>query len=97
MSEVLDLFVSVAKNNGLSFLDWVKCILAFWGLTDLYMYWRWKRKGAGKIDQTASFGHWITVKWMFASQTRMMADKLPFLRQDLSEVVGLKDDDNKTT
>lgn len=85
------------KAVAVPLFNWILGILAFYGLTDLYMFWRWKRKGARKIDQTASFGHWFTVKWMFASQTDLMAEKLPFIKQDLSEVVGVKEDNNKVS
>ena len=75
--------------------EWFIYLLAFWGLTDLYMMWRMRR--SGYIDQTAAIWNWFNLKWALASRARIVADKLPFLKQDLTGVIGVKPDDDKTT
>lgn len=70
-------------------------ILAFLGLCDLYIAYRFIRKP--QIDSTAGFTWYWASKWAFATQTKTMAEKLPFLSQDLTEALGIRPDDNKTT
>lgn len=70
---------------------WIMGILAFYGLADLYMWWRMRR--SNKVDKTASLGNWIALKWVLATQSDLVAEKLPFLQRDLSENIGVKDDD----
>ena len=74
---------------------WVVSIFALWGLMDLYMVWRMRR--SGYIDKTAALWNWFSLKWALASRARIVAEKLPFLKKDLTEVIGIKPDDNKTT
>lgn len=76
-------------------VEWVVYVLAFWGLADLYMAWRMRR--SGYIDKTAFLWNWFNLKWTLASRARIVAEKLPFLKQDLTEVVGVKEDDGKIT
>ena len=76
-------------------ISWIGGVLIFWGIADLYMFYRFRR--GSKVDKTAALWHWISVKWCLASQTELMAEKLPFISKDLSEVVGVKDDDDKIT
>ena len=77
------------------FMMWVLGILAFWGLTDLYMMWRMRR--SGYIDKTAAIGNWFCLKWALASRAEIVAEKLPFLKKDLTEIINVKADDGKTT
>lgn len=70
-------------------------LLALWGLADLYMLYRFRRNP--QVDKTASVMIWIGLKWGFASQTRRIAEKLPFISQDLSERLGIKADDGEIT
>jgi hypothetical protein len=70
-------------------------LLALWGASDLYMLYRFRRNP--EVDKTASVFIWIGLKWGFASQTRRTAEKLPFISQDLSEMLGIKDDDGDVT
>ena len=93
--QLITAFFTDGMPSGLA--DWIIHVLAFWGLLDLYAFLRWKKKGAGKIDQTASLWHWISVKWLFASQTDIMAEKLPFIKQDMSEALGVKKDDGNVS
>lgn len=69
--------------------------LALWGLADLYMLYRFRRNP--EVDKTASVFIWIGIKWGFSSQTRRIAEKLPFISQDLSEMLGIKTDDGEVT
>ena len=94
--EVLDLIVTFFTQGFMAdLLGWLGGLLAFWGLGDLYMYYRFSR-GKG-VDKTAAFWNWFNTKWCLASQTELMAEKLPFISKDLSEVVGVKDDDGRIT
>mgnify|MGYP003656926922 CR=1 FL=1 len=74
---------------------WILGILAFWGFIDLYMMWRMRR--SGYIDQTAAIGNWFSLKWALASRAEIVAEKLPFLKKDLTEIINVKADDGKTT
>jgi len=65
------------------------------GLLDLYMWYRFARKE--EVDFTASFMIWLSLKWAFALHTKMMAEKLPFISQDLTEMLGIRPDDGKIT
>jgi len=67
---------------------WVVGILAFWGLMDLFMAYRFS-KGEG-VDKSASLWNWFSLKWCLASQTERIIKALPFISKDLSVVVGLK-------
>lgn len=71
-------------------LDIPLMLLALWGIADLYMLYRFRRNP--EIDKTASVFIWLALKWSFASQTYRMAKLLPFLSQDLSETLGIRDD-----
>ena len=75
--------------------EWVIYVLAFWGAGDLYMAWRMRRKGY--IDQTAFVWNWFNLKWALASRARIVAEKLPFLKKDLTEVIGVKQDDGEVS
>lgn len=75
--------------------QWILGILAFYGLADLYMWYRMRR--SNKVDKTASLGNWIALKWVLATQTDLVAERLPFLQRDLSENIGVKEDDGKIT
>ena len=69
--------------------------LALWGLGDIYCWYRLARKP--EIDWTASVLNWWALKWVWASQTKIMVEKLPFLSRDLSETFGVKPDDGKVS
>lgn len=74
---------------------WFVGLLAFWGLGDLYMCWRMRR--SGHIDQTAALWNWFNLKWSLVTRSEIVSEKLPFLKKDLTEVIGVKEDDGKTT
>ena len=74
---------------------WILGIFAFWGLTDLYMMLRMRKNGY--IDKTAALWNWFNLKWALASRAEIVAEKLPFLKQDLTEVIGVKPDDGKVS
>lgn len=69
--------------------------LTVWGAIDIYAMLRFRK--SHDIDQTAIFGNWINLKWMFASRRKEMVEKHPWLGQDLSEVLGEKPDDGKVS
>jgi len=94
--EFLQLIVTFFTEGFMAdILGWIGGLLAFWGLGDLYMLYRMRRNG--KMDQTASLWNWFNLKWCIASQTDLVAEKLPFITKDLSEVVGVKEDDGRIT
>jgi len=94
--EYVDLVLAFFSNGGINtILSWLGGLLVFWGFSDLYMFYRFSR-GEG-VDKTAALWNWFSVKWCLASQTKLMAEKLPFISKDLSEVVGVKDDDGRIT
>lgn len=76
-------------------LGTILSIFALWGLIDLYMMYRFVRKD--EVDTTAGFLIWVMLKWSFASQTKLMAEKLPFISQDLTEMLGIRPDDGEIT
>ena len=68
---------------------------AAWGLADMYVCYRLIRKP--EVDSTAGTTWYWALKWAFASQTKIMVEKLPFLSKDLTEALGIRPDDEKTT
>ena len=65
------------------------------GVLDVYAMLRFRKNNG--IDRTAIMGNWISLKWMLASRTDELLEKLPWLGQDLSEVLGVKEDDGQVT
>jgi len=51
---------------------------------------------SGYIDKTAAIGNWFCLKWALASRAEIVAEKLPFLKKDLTEIIGVKADDGET-
>jgi len=76
-------------------MTWILLPFAVWGLADLYMAYRLVRKP--EIDSTAGWLWWVALKWSFASQTKVMVEKLPWLSQDLTEALKSRKDDGKIT
>ena len=74
---------------------WILLPFAIWGLLDLYVFYRFSRKP--EIDKTASLTWWWSVKWAFATQTKILAEKLPFVSKDLTEALGIRKDDGEIT
>lgn len=70
-------------------------VLALIGLADCYIAYRFLRKPA--IDSTAGFTWYWTAKWAFVTQTKEMVQKLPYLGKDLTEALGIRDDDGRVT
>ncbi len=68
---------------------------ALWGLADMYVCYRFVRKP--QVDTTAGTTWYWAIKWAFASQSKAMAAKLPFMSQDLTEALGIRPDDGKIT
>jgi hypothetical protein len=94
--EALELVVKFFTEGFMAdIFNWFLGLLAFWGAADLYMAWRMRRHD--KVDKSAIVGNWFTLKWMLASQTDKVVEKLPFLSKDLSENVGVKEDDGKVS
>lgn len=70
-------------------------VLAMWALMDIYTCYRMIRKP--EIDWTAGVMWYWALKWSFASQTKLMVEKLPWLSQDLTEALNIRDDDGEIT
>jgi len=66
-----------------------------WGLADMYGCYRFARRP--EYDKTASVLHWWEVKSLFATQSKAMIKKFPWLGMDLSEDRELTDEDGKIT
>ena len=92
MTEVIELFTQGFFKD---LMIWILGILAFWGFMDLYMMMR--MRSSGYIDKTAAIGNWFCLKWALASRAQIVAEKLPFLTKDLTEIINVKADDGKTT
>ena len=103
MEIILDFFTTGLVGDVVSWLwgqiknvtGFIGAILAFWGLIDVYMLYRFRR--ADNIDKTAAVWNWFNLKWVLVSKNKEIAEKLPFLSKDLSEVVGVKEDDGRVT
>lgn len=74
---------------------WLLLLPALWGLADMYICLRFVKKP--EVDYTAGTTWYWATKWAFMSQTKLMAEKLPFLRQDLTEALGIRPDDERTS
>ena len=70
-------------------------LLMVWGLIDLLVMLRFRK--SAKIDNSAIMGNWFNLKWMFVTRREELAESLTWLGQDLSEVLGVKEDDGKTS
>lgn len=79
----------------MTLIAWLLLPFAFWGLLDMYIAYRFIRKP--QIDSTAGFTWWWSVKWAFATQTAILAEKLPFVSKDLTEALGVRRDDGEIT
>lgn len=75
----------------------INTLFSLWGMLDVYAMLRFRKKAKGFVDSSAIMGNWINLKWMFASRWKEMVVKHPWLSQDLSEVLGEKEDDGKVT
>lgn len=74
---------------------WVLLPFALWGVADMYICYRFVRKP--EVDSTAGVTWWWALKWSFASQTKTMVEKLPWISKDLTEALGIRPDDGETT
>jgi len=79
----------------MSIWGYIFAIPVLWGLADMYICYRFIRKP--EIDSTAGTKWWWDLKWSFASQTKALVVKLPWLSQDLTEALGIRPDDGKIT
>lgn len=89
--------VSTLGATIIAIVMFINTLFTLWGMLDVYAMLRFRRNAKGKVDATAIMGNWINLKWMFASQTDLMVEKHPWLAQDLSEVLGEKEDDGEVT
>lgn len=78
-------------------LSWIGYLFAALGVFDCYIAFRFLRKGEGIVDQTAGFLSYWFVKWLCTTQTEAVAHCLPFVKQDLSEMLGFRKDDEEIT
>lgn len=66
-----------------------------WALADIYICYRFVRKP--EVDTTAGVTWYWACKWSFASQTKLVVEKFPWLSKDLTEALGIRPDDGETT
>ena len=64
-----------------------------WAIADIYICFRLVRKP--EIDTTAGVTWYWALKWSFASQTKTMVTKLPWLSKDLTEALNIRPDDGE--
>lgn len=64
------------------------------GLFCIYAGYRFARKTNG--DKTAAGWHWLSLIWILATQTEQMAELIPAIKKDLSELYGFDDDGEVT-
>ena len=76
-------------------MTWLLLPFVLWGVADMYICYRFIRKP--EVDYTAGTTWYWATKWAFVTQTKIMAEKLPFLRQDLTEALGIRPDNKETT
>lgn len=66
-----------------------------WGLADMLGCKRFADRP--DIDFTAAILHWWEIKSLFATQSKAMVKKFPWLAMDLSEDREVTDQDNEVT
>ena len=91
----MEILTGLALGIAGSVVALVFVLLAVWGLIDILTMLRFRK--SHKIDKSAIMGNWFNLKWMFVTRKDELAEKLPWLGQDLSEVLGVKEDDGKTS
>lgn len=67
----------------------------FWGVADMLQCYKFISKK--EVDYTAGVLWWWSVKHFLRTRTKELIAKLPWIGQDLSEALGLKEDDNVTS
>lgn len=68
------------------------------GLYTLYTAYRFVYKnGKGFVDQTAGFLSYFFIMWFISTRSEEVAEKIPFVGMDLSEMVGWRKDDGEIT
>lgn len=92
--EIVLWLLAAVVSGFLFFLPWML------GVYLLYVGKRFKKSAAEagvKIDQTAFWGNWIVWVWMWAERVKEIVEAMPFFQKDLSEIYGVKKDDNRVT
>lgn len=77
------------------FVEVIQWIFAIIGMVDTYMYLRFRKHPL--IDKTASWLNYQMLKWGLVIQLDDLVEKLPFLKKDISEITGVRDDDGRIT
>lgn len=67
------------------------------GMIDHYMAYRLARKATGILDRTALFLNWQMWKWTASSQPENMAEKHPWMQNDLTETLEESEQDEVIT
>ncbi len=70
------------------------------GVLDLVMAKRFQEaaiKMGSKADKTAFLLNWNAFKWGWLHNAGRIVEAMPFMKQDLSEIFGIRPDDGRTT
>lgn len=63
------------------------------GIYEMYKMYRFvRRRGKGFVDQTAGALALLMTEWALCSQPEIVAKRLPFVTEDLTEWMELRDD-----
>lgn len=72
----------------------IPCLLGYYLL---YVGMRFKKSAGSTLDQTAFWFNWLAFIWMWAERVKEIVEAMPFFKQDLSETLGVKEDDGRIT
>lgn len=67
------------------------------GLLVIYMATRFAGSGDGIVDKTAGFLSFFFIMWFVVTRREEVAEKIPFVKMDLSEMIQWRKDDGKVT
>ena len=102
VGKLFDLIFSIvefiASVLGGVILIFVYVVPWFLGLFLLYVGLRFRKSAheAGvELDISAFWGNWLIWVWMWAERAKEIVLAMPFFQKDLSENMGVKQDDGK--
>ena len=66
------------------------------GAYTLYVGMRMKKSAGSSLDLSAFWFNFLAFMWMWAERTEEIVQAMPFFKRDLSETLGVKEDDGNT-
>lgn len=67
------------------------------GYYTLYIGKRMKKSAGSILDLTAFWFNFLAFMWMWAERVNEIVEAMPFFKKDLSETLGVKEDDGRIT